>query len=230
MAQAPDREKALELAMAENEKSYGKGSVMRIGDEVRQPIAVIPTGSIALDIGLGIGGLPRGRSVETDDPESSGKTTLVRSWMLQQDRRGPLLAVKLHELLVHLRLVAGVLLLDLLGPGRQLAHLAHGDLALLGDRVEDQPHEEDQDDDDDAVVVDDGVHRLHDGQDGEGQRVDDARGAAAAHEIDGLDESEPLVEFVFVEEALVFGPEIELEVVRAGAVWLSGGSERRRRY
>ena len=53
MAQAPDREKALELAMAQIEKSYGKGSVMRLGDEIRQPISVIPTGSIALDVALG---------------------------------------------------------------------------------------------------------------------------------------------------------------------------------
>src|SRR5271157_1070849 len=69
MAQAPDREKALELAMAQIEKSYGKGSVMRLGDEVRQPISVIPTGSIALDVALGIGGLPRGRVVAFIDAE-----------------------------------------------------------------------------------------------------------------------------------------------------------------
>jgi recombination protein RecA len=77
MAQVPDREKALELAMAQIEKNYGKGSVMRLGDEVRQPIAVIPTGSIALDVALGIGGLPRGRIVEIYGPESSGKTTVA---------------------------------------------------------------------------------------------------------------------------------------------------------
>ena len=77
MTQAPDREKALELAMAQIEKSYGKGSVMRLGDEVRQPISVIPTGSIALDVALGIGGLPRGRIVEIYGPESSGKTTVA---------------------------------------------------------------------------------------------------------------------------------------------------------
>ncbi len=77
MAQVPDREKALELAMAQIEKSYGKGSVMRLGDEVRQPISVIPTGSIALDVALGIGGLPRGRVVEIYGPESSGKTTVA---------------------------------------------------------------------------------------------------------------------------------------------------------
>ena len=77
MTQAPDREKALELALAQIEKNHGKGSVMRLGDEVRQPISVIPTGSIALDVALGIGGLPRGRVVEIYGPESSGKTTVA---------------------------------------------------------------------------------------------------------------------------------------------------------
>jgi recombination protein RecA len=74
---APDREKALALAMAQIEKNHGKGSVMRLGDEVRAPMSVIPTGSIALDVALGIGGLPRGRVVEIYGPESSGKTTLA---------------------------------------------------------------------------------------------------------------------------------------------------------
>jgi recombination protein RecA len=77
MTQAPDREKALELAIAQIEKNHGKGSVMRLGDEVRQPISVIPTGSIALDVALGIGGLPRGRVIEIYGPESSGKTTVA---------------------------------------------------------------------------------------------------------------------------------------------------------
>ena len=77
MTQSPDREKALELAIAQIDKNYGKGSVMRLGDEVRQPISVIPTGSIALDVALGIGGLPRGRVVEIYGPESSGKTTVA---------------------------------------------------------------------------------------------------------------------------------------------------------
>lgn len=77
MTQTPDREKALELAVAQIEKSYGKGSVMRLGDEARQPISVIPTGSIALDVALGIGGLPRGRVIEIYGPESSGKTTVA---------------------------------------------------------------------------------------------------------------------------------------------------------
>ncbi|SDC99216.1 recombinase RecA [Rhodococcus tukisamuensis] len=75
--QANDRDKALELALAQIDKNFGKGSVMRLGEESRQPIAVIPTGSIALDIALGIGGLPRGRVVEIYGPESSGKTTVA---------------------------------------------------------------------------------------------------------------------------------------------------------
>jgi recombination protein RecA len=72
-----DREKALEMALAQIDKSFGKGSVMRLGDESRAPVAVIPTGSIALDVALGIGGLPRGRVVEIYGPESSGKTTVA---------------------------------------------------------------------------------------------------------------------------------------------------------
>jgi recombination protein RecA len=73
----PDREKALANAIAQIEKSYGKGSVMRLGDDIRPPIQVIPTGSIALDVALGIGGLPRGRVIEIYGPESSGKTSLA---------------------------------------------------------------------------------------------------------------------------------------------------------
>jgi recombination protein RecA len=73
----PDRAKALDMALAQIEKNFGKGSVMRLGDEVRVAIGVIPTGSIALDVALGIGGLPRGRVVEIYGPESSGKTTLA---------------------------------------------------------------------------------------------------------------------------------------------------------
>ncbi len=72
-----DREKALDVALAQIDKQFGKGSVMRLGDETRAPVQVIPTGSIALDAALGIGGLPRGRVVEIYGPESSGKTTVA---------------------------------------------------------------------------------------------------------------------------------------------------------
>jgi recombination protein RecA len=76
-AQTPDKEKALGLALAQIDKQFGKGSVMRLGERPDTPMAVIPTGSIALDVALGIGGLPRGRVVEIYGPESSGKTTVA---------------------------------------------------------------------------------------------------------------------------------------------------------
>src|SRR5690348_7011305 len=72
-----NKDKALDMALATIEKNYGKGTVMRLGDEVRAPLEVIPTGSISLDIALGLGGLPRGRVVEIYGPESSGKTTVA---------------------------------------------------------------------------------------------------------------------------------------------------------
>ncbi len=74
---ANDREKSLETALAQIERQFGKGSLMRLGDEGREPIDVIPSGSIALDLALGIGGYPRGRIIEIYGPESSGKTTLA---------------------------------------------------------------------------------------------------------------------------------------------------------
>jgi recombination protein RecA len=72
-----DRDKALDIAMTQIEKQFGKGSVMRLGERAATPMEVIPTGSIALDVALGIGGLPRGRVVEIYGPESSGKTTVA---------------------------------------------------------------------------------------------------------------------------------------------------------
>lgn len=72
-----DRNKALELALSQIDKQFGKGSVMRLGDDSRPPVQVIPTGSLALDVALGIGGLPRGRVIEIYGPESSGKTTVA---------------------------------------------------------------------------------------------------------------------------------------------------------
>src|SRR5882757_7286842 len=91
-AAAPDRGKALELALAQIDKNYGKGSVMRLGDEARSPIEVIPTGSIALDVALGIGGLPRGRVVEIYGPESSGKTTVALHAVANAQRLGGIAA------------------------------------------------------------------------------------------------------------------------------------------
>ena len=89
---AYDRDKALDLALAQIDKNFGKGSVMRLGDEVRQPIAVIPTGSIALDVALGIGGLPRGRVIEVYGPESSGKTTVALHAVASAQRAGGIAA------------------------------------------------------------------------------------------------------------------------------------------
>jgi recombination protein RecA len=92
MTPALDREKALEIALAQIDKQYGKGSVMRLGEEGRAPIEVIPTGSIALDVALGIGGLPRGRVIEVYGPESSGKTTVALHAVANAQRAGGIAA------------------------------------------------------------------------------------------------------------------------------------------
>ena len=92
MASVPDREKALEIALAQIEKQCGKGSVMRLGEEGRAPVEVIPTGSIALDVALGIGGLPRGRIIEVYGPESSGKTTIALHAVANAQRAGGIAA------------------------------------------------------------------------------------------------------------------------------------------
>jgi recombination protein RecA len=92
MAPASDRDKALDTALAQIDRQFGKGSVMRLGDDIRAPIEVIPTGSIALDIALGIGGLPRGRVVEVYGPESSGKTTVALHAIANAQRAGGIAA------------------------------------------------------------------------------------------------------------------------------------------
>lgn len=89
---AKDREKALDSALAQIERQFGKGSVMRLGEEGRAPMEIIPTGSIALDIALGIGGLPRGRIVEIYGPEASGKTTVALHAIASVQSRGGLAA------------------------------------------------------------------------------------------------------------------------------------------
>src|SRR4051794_15302749 len=92
MPSAVDREKALESALAQIDRQFGKGSVMRLGSDERAPVEVIPTGSIALDVALGIGGLPRGRIIEIYGPESSGKTTLTLHAIANVQRAGGIAA------------------------------------------------------------------------------------------------------------------------------------------
>ncbi len=87
-----ERQKALDTALAQIERQFGKGSVMKMSDRANQIIEVIPTGSIALDIALGIGGLPRGRIVEIYGPESSGKTTLSMHAIANAQRAGGICA------------------------------------------------------------------------------------------------------------------------------------------
>ncbi|GAB7030589.1 recombinase RecA [Streptomyces sp. NPDC021749] len=83
-----DREKALDAALAQIERQFGKGAVMRMGERSKEPIEVIPTGSTALDVALGVGGLPRGRVIEVYGPESSGKTTLTLHAVANAQRAG----------------------------------------------------------------------------------------------------------------------------------------------
>jgi recombination protein RecA len=92
MPSPADREKALETALAQIDRQFGKGSVMRLGSEERAPVEVVPTGSIALDVALGVGGLPRGRIIEIYGPESSGKTTLTLHAIANVQRAGGIAA------------------------------------------------------------------------------------------------------------------------------------------
>ena len=87
-APAADRKKALETCLANIEKTYGKGTVMRLGENSHVVVEGIPTGSLALDIALGIGGVPKGRIIEIYGPESSGKTTLALHIVAEAQKRG----------------------------------------------------------------------------------------------------------------------------------------------
>ena len=92
MSTKDDKLKALETALGQIERQFGKGSVMRLGDQPHVRVATIPTGSIALDAALGVGGVPRGRVVEIYGPESSGKTTLALHLIANAQRAGGLAA------------------------------------------------------------------------------------------------------------------------------------------
>ena len=87
-APADDKKRAIDTAMAQIERMYGKGSIMRFGDKAELNVDYIPTGSLALDVALGIGGLPKGRIVEIYGPESSGKTTLALHIVAEAQKRG----------------------------------------------------------------------------------------------------------------------------------------------
>ena len=87
-APAADKKKAIDSAMSQIEKMYGKGSIMRLGDRTALNVEFIPTGSLALDVALGIGGLPKGRIIEIYGPESSGKTTLALHIVAEAQKRG----------------------------------------------------------------------------------------------------------------------------------------------
>jgi recombination protein RecA len=89
---AAEREKALETALGQIEKQFGKGSVMKMGENLNMTIESIPTGALALDLALGIGGLPRGRVVEIYGPESSGKSTLALHVVAEAQRNGGICA------------------------------------------------------------------------------------------------------------------------------------------
>ena len=85
---ASDKKKALQTALAQLDKSFGKGTVMRLGDRVEMNVEAIPTGSLALDAALGIGGVPKGRIIEIYGPESSGKTTLALHILAEAQKMG----------------------------------------------------------------------------------------------------------------------------------------------
>ncbi|MGO8723422.1 MAG: hypothetical protein ACLQRM_11910, partial [Acidimicrobiales bacterium] len=90
--QTMERDKALEAALSQIEKQFGKGSVMRMGEHTGMGIEVISTGAMALDLALGIGGLPRGRIIEVFGPESSGKSTLALHVVAEAQRNGGICA------------------------------------------------------------------------------------------------------------------------------------------
>jgi len=83
-----DRQAALEQALKQIERQFGKGAIMKLGEQVDRKVSVVPSGSLALDIALGVGGYPRGRIVEIYGPESSGKTTVALHAIAEVQKRG----------------------------------------------------------------------------------------------------------------------------------------------
>lgn len=92
MADMNEKKKALDLAVSQIEKQFGKGSIMRLGENIKMELDVIPTGSLSLDLALGIGGIPRGRIIEIYGPESSGKTTVALHVIAEAQKNGGIAA------------------------------------------------------------------------------------------------------------------------------------------
>ena len=83
-----NKKKALEAAMAQIEKQYGKGSIMKLGDNAKMNVEAVPTGSLGLDLALGVGGIPKGRIIEVYGPEAGGKTTVALHMVAEVQKRG----------------------------------------------------------------------------------------------------------------------------------------------
>ena len=92
MVDMNEKKKALDLALNQIEKQFGKGSIMRLGENIKMELDIIPTGSLDLDIALGIGGVPRGRIIEIYGPESSGKTTVALHIIAEAQKTGGIAA------------------------------------------------------------------------------------------------------------------------------------------
>ena len=88
MKMQDEKQKALEAALSKIEKDFGRGAVMKMGESVEMNVESIPTGSLSLDIALGVGGVPKGRIIEIYGPESSGKTTLALHMVAEAQKRG----------------------------------------------------------------------------------------------------------------------------------------------
>lgn len=100
-----EKDKALDAALSQIERAFGKGSIMRLGQNTNIDIEAIPTGSLGIDIALGIGGLPKGRIIEIYGPESSGKTTLALSVIAQAQNATALVPLLMPSMLLTRRML-----------------------------------------------------------------------------------------------------------------------------